>query len=135
MLRDLARLATELTGAVHGFRQAIAVDRLQKIIDGTRLERLNRVLVERGDNNHERQTALQPPDYVKPAQSRHLQIEKYKVRLERGDQIERFLAVARFADHFEIAMVLQLVTQHLSGNGFVVDQQGAHRNYYGPVVG
>ena len=90
-----------------------AIDRLQQIVDGVHLERLNRVLVVGGDERDEREPIL--PDQTDDAQAvdfRHLQIEQREIRPLLFDQRDRLRAVLRLADDFHVVTPLQQGREH-----------------------
>ena len=61
------------------------VDRLQQVVDRVHLERLDRVLIEGGDEDELRRStpALeQPPRDFEAGQARHLDVEEHEVRLQ-----------------------------------------------------
>jgi hypothetical protein len=65
-------------------------------------------------------------DHVEAAQSGHLEIEQHQVGLEALDLDEGIVAVRSLADHLDIIHRVQFIPQHLTGDRFVIDDQGAY---------
>ena len=63
---------------------------------------------------------------LEAGQARHLDVQKDEVGLGALDRRQRLEAVARLADDFDIVQVLELVTQLLAGELFVVDDRSGH---------
>ena len=62
------------------------------------------MLVVGGDDDHDGQRPLrQSLDHVEPAQSRHLEIQQHKVRLETLDLDQGIATVGSLADHLDIS--------------------------------
>ena len=95
------------------------VDRLQQVVDRVDLERLDRVLIERGDEDDVRRRALveHPPRHLEAGQPRHLHVEKHHVGLQPVDRRQRLDAVASLSDDLDAAdlseQVAQLVARQL----------------------
>ena len=72
-------------------------DRLEQIVDGRHLERPDRILVVRGDEDHRRHAlcsnSVDDPEAVGP---RHLHVEEHQVRLLLADEGDRLPSVSRF---------------------------------------
>src|SRR5919204_491092 len=85
--------------------QPLGVDRLQEVVDRVHLERLDRVLIVRGDEDDVRGRARieEPPRDLESGQSGHLHVEKDDVGLQPIDRRESLDAVAGLADDFDAA--------------------------------
>ena len=106
-------------------RQPIGVDGFHQIVDGVRLERLDRVFHVRRDEHDERRLDLgQPGDHRKPIEPRHLDIEKDEIGLERLDRPDRLATVDAALDDLDIGKCLQPQLEALDRQTFVVDKNG-----------
>ena len=75
-------------------REPLVAHRLQKVVDGGALERLDRVLVERG-HEHDAHVAVRAARHVESGQARHADVEERDVRRLGGEQRLRLRAVVR----------------------------------------
>ena len=107
------------------------VHRLEQVIDGVDLERLDGVLVEGGDEHQRRRLLLlafeQAPGHLEPAQPGHLDVEEDQVRLVTVDGGQRLDAVARLRHDFHVAELLELVAQLVARELLVVTTMHAKR--------
>ena len=102
-------------------RQAGAVHRLQQVIERRQFERVDRVLIERGAEDHRRSRPAQRRRDVEPARARHLDVEQHEIGRELGDPFRGFNTVAGFADHFDVGMRAQQLLQPLARRLLVVN--------------
>ena len=105
--------------------QALEPDRLDEVVGGRHLERLERVLAVGGDEDHGRGSLGDGQRFreVQPAEAGHLDVEEDDVVLDGGDQLERFRRAARLADDLDAARLFEQEAQLGARGGFVVDDQ------------
>ena len=128
----LVRIARRelLTHAVERDVQARVLDRLQKIVERVRLERLQCVLIVRGDEHGQRHLRRRHrAQQLEAVDAGHLHVEQHQLGLMFGDREECLAAVAGFGDDFDVGMSRQAQRQAASGQRFVVNDQRtqAHR--------
>jgi hypothetical protein len=58
--------------------------------------------------------------------TRHANIEQYHVRLQGGDALDGFLAVARFTDDVDGICLIDQPAQPVAGRLFIVNDQDLH---------
>jgi hypothetical protein len=69
--------------------------------------------------------------HLQAAHSRHLDVEQHDLRLALRNELDRFHAVARFADHAGGHLgrdVAEQLLQPLAGRGLVVDDENLERH-------
>ena len=113
-----------LARALQGLGEALAVERLEDVVEGADLEGLQGVLVVRGDEDHQRH-ALRPDrvDHVEAAHLRHLHVQEHQVRRVVLDRHHGFFAVAALRRHLDVRLERQQCRQPLARQRFVVDDQ------------
>src|SRR5882724_9419238 len=85
------------------FGEARTADRLEQIIHRVRRERLKRITIVRSDENHRRQMCRRDTaEHLEAIKSRHLDVEKEKIRLEGFDAPYRFGPIAALPDDLEV---------------------------------
>ncbi len=90
-------------GPLHGLIEALLVNRLQQIIDRANLERVDRVLVECGDEDHRRNRLLTYlRDHVEAVHLRHLDVEKNQIGFVAADCLDRLGAGCTLGDARQI---------------------------------
>ena len=123
-LGHISRPAVQRPHAVESLGQPLLADGLQQIIQSSRFESADGVLVIRRDDDHDRQRAFgQPVDHVEAAQPRHLKIQQHQVRRELSDLRQSLFAILRFPYDGDVAEAAELLTENLAGDGFVIDDQ------------
>ncbi len=118
-----------LPGPLDGQLQAGHVDRLEEVVHRIDLERLDRMLVVGGDEDHagrlgEREHAARN---LEAGQAGHLDVEEHEVRIDTIEGGERLESIAGLCHDFNLAELSELVTQLLPGELLVVDDDGAQR--------
>jgi hypothetical protein len=114
------------TRAIERGAESLAIEGLEQVVDRIELERVDRVLVVRGDENHQRhRVAPDLLDHLEAVDAPHLHVEKHEVGLERGDALHCLGAVATFAQHLDVTLQCAVVLQRLARDGLVVDDQRA----------
>ena len=122
---DFQRILAQLSGSLHGLPEPLFADRFQQIIHRSGFERLDGVLVERGDDHdHGQVSAAQFPHHFEAAHDRHLEVEQHQVRLERGDLLQGLLAVLCLPDDHHVRNGLQFLPQHAPRDGLIVHDEG-----------
>ena len=88
--------------------EALAVERLQQVVERVHVERPQRVAVVGGDEHDERHlVGADGVDHVEAVRARHLHVEEHQVGLQRHDRLGAGGAVAGLADDLEARLVLQ----------------------------
>ena len=89
-----------------------------------------------GNEHHQRRLDLhQPLNNRKAVESRHLDIEEYKVGFVGLDLADGFAAIERGIDDFDIRVRLQPQLQALGGQFFIIHQDGSDRHVLSvPIV-
>ena len=116
--------------------EPVGVDRLQDVVDGVHRKRVDRVLVERGDEHQLRQDIGldQPPRDFEPGQAGHLHVEEHQVRLQLAGQPQRLDAVGGLTDDFDAADLAEQKAQLLPRQLLVVDDEDAQRRAWRQAV-
>ena len=112
---------------------ALAVERLQQIVDRIHLKRLHRILIERRRKHHLRQLhlailrqyLLQHGEAIQP---RHANIQEDHVWFMSSDQFHGLNAVGPLRQHRHIPRSLQQVQQLLPRQRLIVNNQGCQRS-------
>src|SRR5947207_13766948 len=89
-------------------------------------------------HHHDHRKMRSAPQLLNDLESthlRHLEIEKYDVRPQRGDFLERADAAVGLTHHGNTGLELNLLPQHTASYRFIVDDEraqrlGLHRNVY-----
>ncbi len=116
------------------FAEPHRANRLGQVVHGVDLERLDRVPIVRGDENHGGRPLqnLQVPCKFDAAHFRHVDIDQDDLRSRRGDDLQALHAVRRFARNgmrqFSAA-VLQKLAQAVAGRFLVVDDDHSDRGH------
>ena len=103
--------------------QPRAVHRLQQVIERRELEGIDRVLIERGAEDHRGPRLAERRGDVEAAGAGHLDVEQHQIGRQLGDLLRRLHAVFRFADDFDVGMRAQQLLQPLARRLLVVDDQ------------
>ena len=96
---------------LHGLRDALAIERLQQVIDGVHLERLHRILIVSGGEDNLRQwdfAVQQLLDDAESVQPRHLHVEEDQIGRELLDQAHRLDAVLALRQDVDIEFAQQV---------------------------
>ena len=89
-------------GALQRVGEALAVERLQQVVERPHLERLQRVLIVGGDEDDERHlVGADRLDHLEAVHLRHLHVEEHEVRRVVVNSGDGLFAVARLRDQFE----------------------------------
>ncbi len=113
------------TGPLHCHLQPLFLDRLEQIIERLPAKGFERILVVRGGENKMRQGNVglaQLLNYSKTVQSWHLHIQKYDIRLEVFDQLDRFQPISSRGQQFHVGKFLQQIREFFARKLLVVDQ-------------
>ena len=120
--------------ALYRHFQARRIDRLQEVVDGVHLERLDRMLIVRRHEDDMRigATIDEPACHFESGQAGHLHVQKHDVGVKTIDGRQRFEAVAGFADHLHAADAAEQIPQLIACQLLVVHQYGAkiHRQLW-----
>src|SRR6202012_2643194 len=124
-MQDILLLQSENTSrALERDKKAHVVDRLQQIIERLHLKGGQRVRVIGGQKDDAGDRPLrQGTQYLYAAHPRHLDIEKYQVRLERKNRPYRVLAICALSDHRDVGVLRKAKTDTAAGQRFVVHDQ------------
>ena len=100
------------------------IDRLQQVVDRVDLERLDGVLIVRGDEDdlRRRVVAEHPPRDLEAGEPRHLDVQEHDVGLQLVDRGQRLDTVAGLADHLDAADLIEQVAQLVAGQLLVVHE-------------
>jgi hypothetical protein len=114
-------------GALHRQLEPRLLDRLEQVIDGVHLERLDSVLIVRRHENDVRPVLRveHPPRHFESGQAGHLHVQKDDVGLQPVDRRKRFDAVAGLADYLDAPELLEQVPELVPRQLFVVDHDRA----------
>src|SRR4051812_37675086 len=113
-----------LAGARQRLAEALAVERLQQVVERVHVEGAQRVAVVGGDEDHERHLVdAHRLDDVEAVGAGHLHVEENEVGLQRENRFGAGGAVAGLADQFETGFFLEERAEPLAGEGLVVDDQ------------
>ena len=119
---DVAARATQR--GVEAFR----IERLQQVIHGVHVERLDRVLVVGGDKHHRRHPfGADLSNDLEAGQARHLDVEEDERGLEVEDRAHRGGAVLRVTHDLDAGPVRQQEPDTFPRERFVVDDEDAER--------
>ena len=112
---------------LHGQAEPNRVDRLEQVVDRVDLERLDGMLIIRGDEDDVRRRARveHPARDLEAGQPRHLHVEEHEVGLQAVDGRQRFHAVARLSDDLDPAQLSEQKSQLIPGQLLVVDENCA----------
>jgi hypothetical protein len=114
---------------LEGLLQAHGFDRFEQVVDGIHLKCLDGVLVEGCHENQRRRLIPlfeQPPRHLEPPEPGHLDIQEHQVGFVSFYSGERFYPVGGLANHFDIAELVELVTELLASQLLVVDDKNSH---------
>ena len=90
-----------LLEAAHGFREPRLVDRLQKVIERTLREGLDRVVIVRGDE-YEMRAAADVVRGIDAGETRHVDVEEADVGMPLVEQPHRLPAIPRLGHDLEL---------------------------------
>src|SRR5204863_6924955 len=110
--------------------EALGAHRLQQIVERIQIERVDRMLVMRCDEDHRRRVleAAEMTRELEAVHSGHADVEQQHLRVARGQSLERLEAVARLAGDLVRQVgrdVLQELAQALARRRFVVSYEDA----------
>ena len=95
-------------GTLQGTTEARVVERLQQVIERSRLEGAQRIfVVGRHEDDGRRQIVAQQLEYVEAAAFGHLHIEKHQVRLRFSDLLNGIQAGRTFGDGSNVWITVQ----------------------------
>ena len=115
-----------LAGALERVVEALAVERLQQVVERPDLERPQRVLIVGGDEDDERHAlGADRLDHLEAVHLRHLHVEEHQVRRVIQDGGDGLLAVAALADDLDVRLGAKQARQPLARERFVVDDQAS----------
>ena len=96
--------------------QALVLDRFQQVVEGMRLEGLDRVVVEGGDEDNGRQIAAgQGAQHVEAVHAGHLDIEKHQVGIALPDDLQCFAPVGGLGNDLDVTDIAQAVPETAPG--------------------
>ena len=111
----------------HGLLDTRAREGLQQVIDRLHLEGADRILVVCRREHHVRRRRAERLQDLEAVHARHLHVEKHEIRSRLGDQLQRFHAVCRIADHVDVSELGEKPPQAVAGELVVVDEERANR--------
>jgi hypothetical protein len=102
------------------------MDRLEDVIQGVHLERIDGVLIMRG-HEHDRWHSIRPHGAhdAESIELRHLDVEEDEVGPQGPDPLHRCDAIATLVDHLHVASVFEQRAQVAACHRFIVDDEGA----------
>ena len=107
--------------------EALAVERLQQVVERVDVERAQRVVIEGGDEDDERHARRADRlDDVEAGGAGHLHVEEHQVRLQPADGIDRLGAGRALGDDFEPVFRREQRAQPLARERLVVGDEDAH---------
>ena len=110
--------------ALQRFGEALAVERLEQVVERADLERAQRVLIVGGHEDHERHAlAADGFDHLEAVHLRHLHVEEHEIRLVIDDRRDGFFAVAALADDLDVRLARQQPGQPLPRERLIVHDQ------------
>jgi hypothetical protein len=116
-------------GALQGGGEAAFVERLEQVIQGVHLERLQRVAVVGGDEDDRgRHRVAQGLQDAEAVQAGHLHVQEHQVGAQLPQGAEGLLAVAAFAEDGDVRVGFEQPAQPLPRQRFVVHDEGADRH-------
>ncbi len=122
------RLTLEiLPGAYERFVEALAVERLQQVVERVDVEGAQRVVIERRhkhDERHARRT--DGLDDLETARAGHLDVEEDQVRLQPPDGIDRLGPGGALGDDLQPVFRREERAQPLASKGLVIGDEDAH---------
>ncbi len=114
------------SGARERGTQPLELHGLQQIIDGRGFKRLQRIGIERGDENHGGAACVfDCVRHLEPVSQRHLDIEQHDVGTQRLHRVDRLRAIAGGADDLHVGNLLQGQPHAPQRQRFVVSQKQA----------
>src|SRR6266581_8456290 len=133
-LKHAARQPCAVCGLLQSGEEPHRANRLGQVVHGVDLERLDRVTIVRGDENHGGRPLqnLQVPCKFDAAHFRHVDVDQDDLRFRRGDDLQALHAVRRFARNGMrqlSAAVLQKLAQAVAGRFLVVDDDHSERGH------
>ena len=107
--------------------QLFGLDGLEQVGQCLGLERAKRVLIEAGDEDHqrERNRACNRAQHFESIQPRHLNVEKDQVRSQPLSQLQRPQSIFRLANDFDPRAARQQPAQAYARGLLVINQQAA----------
>jgi hypothetical protein len=113
--------------AIERAREALLVHRLQQVVEGVRLEGVDRESVERRHEHDHRHALLRHLlDDLDAGEARHLDVEEHQVGSESGDGRQRLAAVGALPDDLDVVRVLEAQFEAAPRQRLVVDDEGAY---------
>ena len=82
--------------------EPLRAERLQQVVDGVHLERPQRVLVVRGDEDRPALVAPEQLEHLEAVQLRHLHVEQHQVGRQLGHRLDRLEAVAALGHDLDV---------------------------------
>ena len=108
--------------------EPIGSDRLDHEIGRSKLERLDRMVLEGGHEDDRRRRAWPKRlEHGEAVHDRHLDVEQKDVRAEPLDELQGFAAAIGFADDFDIGKPLQHLHQPSPSERLVIHNQHTHQ--------
>ena len=127
-----------LAGARQRGDEPLLVERLEQVVERADAERVERVPLERGDeDDRRRRRAADGAGDVEPVERRHLDVEEDEVGVLARDRLQRGGAVVALADEVDVRMRGEERAQPPAGQRLVVDDERADRRraHDGPSTG
>lgn len=113
-----------LPHARHGLREARRLQRLDQIVEGVGLERLDGEFVVRSHEDHERHSVDHVrADHAEAVQVRHLHVQEDEVGTQELERVQGFAARATFPDHDDIGVLAEHLPDAAPGQRLIVDDQ------------
>ena len=116
-----------VAGVVEGLLKALAVERLEQVVNRVELERFKGVLVVSGNENDQRRLGggADCLTNVEAAEHRHLHIEKHQVRLLFQNNLHSLAPIRALSGDLEVGVGFEQLPQARAGGRFVVRNQGS----------
>jgi len=112
--------------ARHSLVEALTAERLEQVVEGVNLERLQRVLVIRGHEDRQRHGIAELGNDFEPVQIGHLQVEQNEVGNVAPYCVDRFAAGAATCHNVDVRLVAQHLDKAIARHDLVLDYDGSN---------
>ena len=112
----------------YGPGEPCRLDGFQQVVDGVHLERLYRMPIVRGHENHPGSIfpIQQLPRHFETGPAGHLDVEQHEVGVQGVDDLQGLQAVSRLPDDLHVIELLELEAELVAGEPLVVDHHGTY---------
>ena len=118
-----------MLGVIQNLLEARLVEWLQQVSEGVHVERLDRVLVKRGDEHDPGQRRRELLHHFEPVEIGHLHVEQKQVRMRALNSCHRFPPIHRFANHLNLGIGSKEAQQLAARGRFVVHHKDAQSGH------